>query len=101
MDIVKGKSQVSEEIPALLVSRGDEYGEAWKLTGIVTGALLDDFVKMATVYPPVIHNWILILSKLLRALRSPKNRDHWVDIAGYAQLIVDDLDNEAKNEVPD
>ena len=39
----------------------------------------------------------MICNKLSRILNGdPKYRDSWADIAGYAQLVVDDLDEEPK-----
>jgi len=37
-----------------------------------------------------------IVNKLSRVAVTPTHRDSWVDIAGYATLVVKELDNETK-----
>jgi len=76
----------------LVQSRDDEYGGAWKLHGLVIGLLLPQFIPFAQKNPKYQFPWELILNKLLRALASPKNIDHWKDIQGYAQLVIDDIE---------
>jgi len=36
-------------------------------------------------------NWMMILNKLIRALYTPNDPDHWKDIAGYATLVMNDI----------
>jgi len=41
-----------------------------------------------------IHNWMLILSKLVRAMYDPTKVDTWADIAGYATLMKEYLEGD-------
>jgi hypothetical protein len=34
--------------------------------------------------------WQMILNKLIRAMASPENADHWKDIQGYCQLVLEE-----------
>jgi hypothetical protein len=90
------KESVSQEevIGQILNQRGKEYGEAWKLAGIMMGSVAHLFFNMLIYSPQYAHNWVLILSKLVRALTSPRNPDHWKDIAGYATLCLKEIENE-------
>jgi len=79
-------------IDELIQSRDAEYGSAWKLAGDILGTFHKSIYR-STLFTETTygHNWVLILSKLIRALSSPYNRDHWQDIQGYAKLVTDDL----------
>jgi len=35
--------------------------------------------------------WEMILNKLIRAMASPEKEDHWKDVQGYAQLVLESL----------
>jgi hypothetical protein len=76
----------------LLEMRENEYGQAWLLSGKVIRIILSDFTNFTTTAPLFVHNWVIMLSKMMRILRSPYNPDHWRDIAGYAMLIVNYLE---------
>jgi hypothetical protein len=77
----------------LLNERRQEYGQAWVVAGMIMQAFNEViFISNLFACTPYGHNWILILSKLCRALHSPYNRDHWQDIVGYCQLVLDDID---------
>lgn len=80
---------MSEDVSKTLVERGAAYGDAWWLTGFVV-AELQTHTKpiMLSCY---MLNWITILCKLMRLLKTPNHLDSWVDIAGYAQLVVTHL----------
>lgn len=83
-------------VDSTLSQRGESYGDAWKLTGqflseVITKYNISLSPLMASGY---MYNWMSIMSKLLRALTSPRKRDHWVDIAGYATLVANDLEEE-------
>lgn len=70
------------------------YGDAWFDAGIVMGVIPHRISNLLVVAPWMLHNWVLILSKLLRATVSPYNKDHWLDIMGYAQLVYDKIEKE-------
>jgi hypothetical protein len=71
----------------LLEERGKEYGTAWITAGVWLNskAVRDSALFQESIF---IHNFVLIMSKLARALHSPYNVDHWRDIAGYATLVA-------------
>lgn len=75
----------------LIDERQEEYGDAWYDAGIVLGNIRGRFDNLLREAPWMAHNWVMILSKLMRATVSPYNKDHWADIIGYAQLILDKL----------
>jgi hypothetical protein len=81
----------SNNITTLLNARKNEYGQAWLDSGRVIGLLSEDFVAFVEAQPYYVHNWVLILSKLIRILHSPNNPDHWRDIAGYATLVLNHI----------
>lgn len=75
----------------IMVDRNNEYGNAWLLTGLVM-----DFVRNNTNNPAQLDDlwrsgygyvWTIILCKLMRAVTSPTNIDHWADIEVYAKLV--------------
>lgn len=79
-------------VDSVMLERDAEYGEAWLLTGqvvnFVGGHRLSRIIESGFMY-----NWITIMCKLMRVLKSPHHRDSWLDIAGYAQLIVNKIDS--------
>ena len=54
---------------------------------------VDNLLRMA---PEVYYNWVIILNKLTRLLADPLNIDSWKDIAGYASLVVNYLEEKGK-----
>ena len=82
----------------LIDQRNAEYRDAWKLEGAVCSIpeIQEGLHVLHNLFPEAWFPWIMILNKLLRALGSPKNIDHWADIAGYAQLVQDHLKGEQK-----
>lgn len=83
-----------QSLRQLLKERKEQYGEAWKLSGqwmsIMTFEKPDIFNRILET--PYFYNWTIILNKLARLLFTPSHIDSWKDIAGYAQLVVDDLE---------
>lgn len=77
----------------LLEERKQSYGDAWIVAGMW---LCLSAVRESNLFKDsfFVHNFVLIMSKLARALHSPHNIDHWRDIAGYATLIVTFLEEE-------
>lgn len=84
---------MKEETNQLLKDRGEHYGHTWLLAGQVMGILKEPFVHMLEVSPQYVHNWVLILSKLIRVLFDPYHKDSWRDIIGYATLVLNHLEN--------
>lgn len=77
------------DVTKTLEQRGEEYGEAWLVAGTIMTHLQTVRLIEGILSTPYAHNWVLILSKLIRACRSPNNPDHWRDIAGYATLVLE------------
>jgi hypothetical protein len=79
--------------------RGQEYGPAWLTTNNIVQELgtqnLNNLVRAGFFF-----NWVMILNKLVRAMVTPNNRDHWLDIIGYAQLSLDHLDAPKEAPIP-
>lgn len=78
------------EAREVIRERAKIYGPTWTLTSKLIAILhnlghMDSIMGDGIVY----HNWFMILSKLMRLLASPRHIDSWVDIAGYAQLVID------------
>lgn len=82
---------MTNELNEILSDRGTEYGSFSEIACIVqelTGQL--DSIRCDAVHREAIH---MICHKLARiAAGNPNNRDSWLDIAGYAQLVVTHLD---------
>ncbi len=75
-------------IEALIKHRREEYGEAWILASEMARPLkLDEITRVNFLYVVMV-----ILSKLARIAKSPTNIDHWKDIAGYATLVFQYLE---------
>ena len=78
---------------AIVRARNEQYADAWMWTGKVMAALPREYVtQLLHGFPEAYLPWVTILCKLLRALGTPYNVDHWRDIAGYATLVVNHLD---------
>jgi hypothetical protein len=75
-------------IEETLASREKTHGPAWWVTGVLIRELRatypegwDNLINSGYSY-----SWIIILNKLVRALTTPHEADHWHDIQGYARL---------------
>jgi hypothetical protein len=76
----------------LIKARQQTHGDAWKHTGMALMPILPQVFAFMQKHPKYVFSWVLIFNKLLRALVDPTVLDHWKDIQGYAQLIIDDLE---------
>ena len=94
----KSQSNSNDRVE-LLDEREAQYGQAWETTGVILGGLRVDLYKMIHSSSWLSFNWIMILNKLTRALKTPNDKDHWRDIIGYAQLVLNRLEEE--EDVPD
>jgi len=54
--------------------------------------VMKEFIDFCQKAPKLIYAWVIILNKLARILADPFHRDSWVDIVGYASLVVDYID---------
>ena len=77
----------------LLDRRQETHGDAW----IAHGALMHESEVYRAAFGRVTEEspyglaWMMIVNKLIRASFDPTFDDHWKDIVGYAQLVLDDL----------
>jgi hypothetical protein len=78
----------------VIQERDSQYGQAWFIAGQVIRDLtnLHPGLFRKVTNAGYMYAWITIMCKLIRACASPYKRDHWVDIAGYAQMVVTDID---------
>jgi len=91
------------DVNKLIKERDAQYGGAWIHTGRMMWPVSDRVNQLLEAAPEVYYNWVIILNKLVRLLADPWNRDTWQDIAGYATLVVNHIDQakmpvEAKEE---
>lgn len=79
---------MSDIVNETLKSRRAGYGDSWLTPSKALDAILNgNYMKLAKlVTSGHFANWFLILGKLCRAIHSPDNPDHWIDIAGYAEI---------------
>lgn len=81
----------------LIDARQETHGDTWKIMGPLINSVLPQVIDMVQKHPKYVWSWLMIASKLVRALFNPTVREHWYDIQGYAQLVIKDL--EVKDEV--
>jgi hypothetical protein len=77
----------------LIASRDAEYQGTWALHGEVTKLFAVPLKTLNIQKAPMYFPWNMILNKLIRILFSPMNKDHWMDIQGYAQLVLNLLES--------
>lgn len=91
-------SEILEQMAKMIRDRDTAYGQAWLITGQVVQFIGSPFTDAVNDNGWMIYNWISILCKLIRALITPWNKDHWVDIIGYATLCVNHIERERAKE---
>jgi hypothetical protein len=80
----------STDSPSMLPKRGPLYGDAWLKTNHIVDSVFGwSSMPRLGMYA---FAWIMILNKLVRAWMTPEHRDSWIDIMGYAKLVVQDMD---------
>lgn len=89
------------EVNKLLEERGKEYGD------FVSFSKKSQYLKDQLLTAPSRRNWTffeaealdMIVHKIARICNgNPHNIDSWRDIAGYAQLVVNELENPNETE---
>ncbi len=71
----------------LISERGAEYGESWRETGRFLAEHHEEIAAMGENS----FAYVMMHNKLMRALRSPGNKDHYDDLIGYAKLVLSNL----------
>lgn len=81
------------QVAQTIAEREAQYAGAWEVTGklVASPLLMHSVGNLLNLFPDAWFPWVMILNKLIRALWSPKNPDHWLDIQGYAKLVHDRL----------
>lgn len=78
--------------------RTRRYADTWKLTGKLY-LLAYEWTAASGLWKSEYHPiWVKILSKMVRILSEHDVAEHWIDIAGYAQLVIDDLEGKNADE---
>lgn len=87
------------EVKQILKQRGERYGKYSNVSW--TAQRLKETMRDSYNWREMKLHWTqkesldLICNKLARILNGDSNyKDSWVDIAGYAQLVVDELDKQ-------
>lgn len=76
-----------------LTERGEQYGDFKDMAD--TAQALKDMPNRESMTGVEKEAWDLICTKLARIVHgNPHNRDSWHDIAGYASLVVAQMDQE-------
>jgi len=81
------------EIKELIEQRAEMYGPSWVMHGECLRPVASLIHGMQLKAAAIVWPWHAIFNKLMRALTSPLRRDTWVDIQGYAQLVIDMIDS--------
>ena len=81
-----------QSLTEILEQRGDSYGDYSEQAHLAQ--VLKECIRNSQSYPDMLaierESLEMICTKLSRILTgSPHHEDSWVDIAGYAQLVVD------------
>lgn len=89
-----------DEIEKLLEERNSQYGNSYYATDRAISAMIegDTSLLQAMSDAGVLGNWIIIMSKMNRAIFSPLKEDHWKDIAGYSNLNLKIIRGEEARE---
>lgn len=85
-------TEVHPDIKKLLEERGKRYGDTWRLAGLVIEVLKHPFNHLIEEAPQFTHNWVLMLSKLIRILFDPFLLDNYKDLIGYATLCMREVE---------
>ncbi len=95
------RARVIRQGTEVIEERDEAYGRAWVKTGQILSFLLrNPSAQPALFSTHWVFSWIMILNKLSRILSSPDNPDHWLDIAGYATLVYEEVKDAAEKDIP-
>jgi|WetSurSiteA1Bulk_404760.scaffolds.fasta_scaffold30670_4 hypothetical protein len=85
----------SQSTQQLIEERDATYGVAWKASGYALQPLAKQVIGLLLKAPEAFFPWLMIHNKLIRILANPHHIDSWRDIAGYAELMVQDIERES------
>lgn len=85
-----------ENTQELLESRNEKYKNSFYATDRAINSMIEGNSAnlQNLVNAGLLGNWIIMMSKMNRAIWSPLERDHWEDIAGYANLQLRIIDKD-------
>lgn len=86
-------SSNSNGVRDVLVERAKAHGK-YPLNAEACCSLLATMEPFGFDRLPTTHRYALMMiaAKIARLLQKPNERDHWADIAGYADLVVAEID---------
>lgn len=88
---------MAEKVKDLIEQRDDQYGSAWiECTHLIGAIPKGVWHRFQSIAPQYLYAWIIILNKMYRILVDPYHKDSWRDIAGYATLVLNDLEAQEK-----
>lgn len=87
---------MASNIDELIDGRNEAYGDAWAKTGEVLKVIAPEVNKLLETNPRAYYSFVTIICKAIRACTSPNYKDNWADIAGYATLVLRDLEKTDK-----
>lgn len=86
-------NETKVNVKDVLDQRGNTYGEfkdVARTTGLLSNLMSDNYSKRTYSMDMALY---MIASKIARIVNGdPNHIDSWVDIAGYAQLVVNELE---------
>jgi len=74
----------------LIKTRQTTHGDAWRMTGLVVSYWLRILPK-SPYKVPYLFVVFMIVNKLCRIMYNPDCSEHWNDIQGWAQLVLNDI----------
>ena len=87
----------TEQVEAILEDRGKKYGK-FRDTAIISQLLYgmvmsgENYLKLDPVHKEALHMILLKISRIVNG--DPNYEDNWVDISGYATLVMKHLKGE-------
>ena len=84
------------ETNKVLEIKGTMYGDSCEFTNNFLRGHMWRFKTIIDV--GFFFQWLMIFNKLIRALTSPSETDHWQDIIGYATLVLQAIEEEEAHE---
>lgn len=94
-----GDPQGSRDISALVEGKRQVYGDSWRLLSSLFNIVRRDADLDMLFVTDYFTSWFMILFKLCRAINDPRNKENWIDIQGYAEIVLKDLENGTERNV--
>lgn len=90
-----------DNIDDLLRARNAKYGNSYYATDKAIMAMIEGDASnlQGLLDAGILANWVIIMSKMNRAIWSPNEPDHFRDIAGYCSLIAKILSGEPSGKI--